>query len=135
MHHAHNRSRSTCGSAGTQPRARLRLGLRSARDAASTSQPFVYLQLDLPPAQNMRVKQAVFVKSSHKVKACPPDIYPEFAMIGRSNVGKSSLINMLTEQAGLAHVSKEPGKLLASTALHACNSKHPRSQWAMAMQA
>ena len=54
--------------------------------------------------------QAVFVKSSASVKQCPPDRLPEFALIGRSNVGKSSLINTLTESPGLAKVSKEPGE-------------------------
>lgn len=52
----------------------------------------------------------MFVKSSASVKQCPPDRLPEFALIGRSNVGKSSLINTLTESPGLAKVSKEPGE-------------------------
>ena len=44
-----------------------------------------------------------------QVDQCPPETFPEFAVIGRSNVGKSSLINMLTGQKGLAMVSKTPG--------------------------
>lgn len=70
---------------------------------------FVHLNLDLPPPVNSRVKKASFVKSSASVGDCPPDRYPEFALIGRSNVGKSSLINSLAEQEGLARVSREPG--------------------------
>lgn len=64
----------------------------------------------LPPARNVRVKTAEFVKSSPSVADCPPAVYPEFAVIGRSNVGKSSLINMLTGRNALAMVSKTPGK-------------------------
>lgn len=44
------------------------------------------------------------------ISACPKDIKPEYAFIGRSNVGKSSLINMLTGRNGLARISKKPGK-------------------------
>ncbi|GBG60040.1 hypothetical protein CBR_g371 [Chara braunii] len=58
-----------------------------------------------------RIKSAVFVKSSAGVKDCPQtEKVPEFAVIGRSNVGKSSLINMLTNRKDLAEVSKKPGK-------------------------
>jgi GTP-binding protein len=60
------------------------------------------------------VKQAEFVKSSVNVADCPPPKLPEFAVIGRSNVGKSSLINMLTNRKSLALVSKEPGEALAA---------------------
>jgi len=48
--------------------------------------------------------------SNTKVELCPAPIMPEYAFIGRSNVGKSSLINMLTEQKGLAKTSASPGK-------------------------
>jgi GTP-binding protein len=65
---------------------------------------------DLPPARHARVRSAEFVKSSPDVAACPPESFPEFAVIGRSNVGKSSLINLLTGRAALAAVSKTPGK-------------------------
>ncbi|EIE18621.1 P-loop containing nucleoside triphosphate hydrolase protein [Coccomyxa subellipsoidea C-169] len=68
--------------------------------------------LELPKAQNVRVKKAEFVKSSTNMAQCPKSKLPEFAVIGRSNVGKSSLINMLTGQAALAKVSKTPGKTI-----------------------
>lgn len=48
--------------------------------------------------------------SNTKVEQCPAPTLPEYAFIGRSNVGKSSLINMLTEQKGLAKTSAQPGK-------------------------
>jgi GTP-binding protein len=59
----------------------------------------------------VRVKKAVYVKSSVNLSQCPKPKLPEFAVIGRSNVGKSSLINMLTGQGSLAKVSKTPGGL------------------------
>ena len=55
---------------------------------------------------------AIFITSSAKLSQCPKDTRPEFAFIGRSNVGKSSLINMLTNQKGLAKTSATPGKTL-----------------------
>jgi GTP-binding protein len=58
----------------------------------------------------MEVNTAEFVASFPKESACPKDGKPEFAFIGRSNVGKSSLINMLTARKGLAKVSATPGK-------------------------
>lgn len=58
----------------------------------------------------MEVKQAEFVVSNSSVSKCPDSIFPEYAFIGRSNVGKSSLINMLTNHKGLAKVSGRPGK-------------------------
>ena len=61
------------------------------------------------------MKTAVYVKSSVKLEQCPKPKLPEFAVIGRSNVGKSSLINMLTGQSSLAKVSKTPGKSLPSS--------------------
>jgi GTP-binding protein len=51
-----------------------------------------------------------FVKSSNDPKQCPPAKFPEFAFIGRSNVGKSSLINLLASQKNLAKISVKPGK-------------------------
>lgn len=66
--------------------------------------------IQLPPPRNIRVRSAEFIKSSVKVEDCPPAIYPEFAVIGRSNVGKSSIINLLTGRNSLAMVSKTPGK-------------------------
>ncbi len=58
----------------------------------------------------MKVTSAVFHSSSPNLAACPESDLPEFAFIGRSNVGKSSLINMLTREDGLAKVSRVPGK-------------------------
>jgi GTP-binding protein len=56
------------------------------------------------------IKQAEFVGSFVRSDAAPKDGRPEYAFIGRSNVGKSSLVNMLTAKAGLAKVSNTPGK-------------------------
>ncbi|MBX2952648.1 MAG: ribosome biogenesis GTP-binding protein YihA/YsxC [Leadbetterella sp.] len=57
-----------------------------------------------------QIKNAVFSKSSAKIEQCPQDKLPEIAFIGRSNVGKSSLINMLTGVKNLAKTSSTPGK-------------------------
>jgi GTP-binding protein len=57
----------------------------------------------------MRVTSAEFLQSSPGLEACPADDVPEFAFIGRSNVGKSSLLNLLTGKQGLARVSQTPG--------------------------
>ncbi len=57
----------------------------------------------------MKIQQAKFITSSQDLESCPPANLPEFAFIGRSNVGKSSLINMLTGQKSLAKVSATPG--------------------------
>jgi len=64
----------------------------------------------LPPPANVKVKTAEYVSSAVDLKSCPKPVFPEFAVIGRSNVGKSSLINMLTGKRKLALVSKQPGK-------------------------
>ena len=58
----------------------------------------------------MKITSAVFHSSSPDLASCPASALPEFALIGRSNVGKSSLINMLTRSEGLAKVSQIPGK-------------------------
>ena len=58
----------------------------------------------------MKVKTATFVKSSGSVEQLPEADLPEFAFIGRSNVGKSSLINFLVNKKELAHTSGSPGK-------------------------
>ena len=66
-----------------------------------TDSEFLYL---------MQIKSAVFHMSARDLSACPEWSRPEFAFIGRSNVGKSSMINMLTNKDGLAKVSATPGK-------------------------
>src|SRR5687767_1695326 len=58
----------------------------------------------------MEIKSARFLVSNTEYKKCPPEDKPEFAFIGRSNVGKSSLINMLTNNRSLAKTSAKPGK-------------------------
>lgn len=62
-----------------------------------------------PYAGDARVKEAEFVKSSARARDCPKDDRPEFAVLGRSNVGKSSLINALTRRKEAALTSKKPG--------------------------
>ena len=58
----------------------------------------------------MEITNAKYIISSPKVEGCPKPEMPEYAFIGRSNVGKSSLINMLTNQSKLAKTSNTPGK-------------------------
>lgn len=60
----------------------------------------------------MKIKTAEFVISNSDVAKCPTGNLPEYAFIGRSNVGKSSLINMITGRNGLAKTSATPGKTL-----------------------
>ena len=60
----------------------------------------------------MEIKTAEFTLSAPMVSMCPADTKPEYAFIGRSNVGKSSLINMLTRNSKLAKTSATPGKTL-----------------------
>lgn len=60
----------------------------------------------------MNINSAEFVISNTDYKLCPETGQPEYAFIGRSNVGKSSLINMLTNRKGLAMTSSKPGKTL-----------------------
>lgn len=60
----------------------------------------------------MEITSAEFVISNTDVKKCPAGIFPEYAFIGRSNVGKSSLINMLTGRKSLAMTSSTPGKTM-----------------------
>ncbi|XP_061339355.1 GTP-binding protein At2g22870 [Gastrolobium bilobum] len=61
-------------------------------------------------ATDAQVSQADFVKSSVRTEDCPSDGLPEFALVGRSNVGKSSLLNSLVRRKKLALTSKKPGK-------------------------
>lgn len=58
----------------------------------------------------MKISSAEFVMSNSSVAKCPNEPLPEYAFIGRSNVGKSSLINMLVDRKGLAKTSGRPGK-------------------------
>jgi GTP-binding protein len=58
----------------------------------------------------MKINTAEFIISNSEVDKCPKDPLPEYAFIGRSNVGKSSLINMLTNHKNLAKTSGKPGK-------------------------
>lgn len=58
----------------------------------------------------MKINSAEFIISNSVVSKCPQDRLPEYAFIGRSNVGKSSLINMLTNHKNLAKTSSRPGK-------------------------
>ena len=60
----------------------------------------------------MEITSAEFVISNTDVRKCPTGVFPEYAFIGRSNVGKSSLINMLTARKGLAMTSATPGKTM-----------------------
>ena len=60
----------------------------------------------------MEIKSAQFVISNTRIDRCPQDGKPEYAFIGRSNVGKSSLINMLTRKPKLAMTSATPGKTM-----------------------
>ncbi|GAB3170002.1 ribosome biogenesis GTP-binding protein YihA/YsxC [Telluribacter humicola] len=58
----------------------------------------------------MKIKEAKFITSNTDYRLCPEPDRPEYAFIGRSNVGKSSLINMLTDRKNLAKTSQQPGK-------------------------
>ena len=63
----------------------------------------------------MEITSAKFVISNSRADKCPEGNLPEYAFIGRSNVGKSSLINMLTNHSKLAMTSSTPGKTLLIT--------------------
>jgi len=60
----------------------------------------------------MKIKTAEFLVSSARIEQCPDTTFPEYAFIGRSNVGKSSLINALTGRRNLAMTSSTPGKTM-----------------------
>src|SRR6185436_5828626 len=57
----------------------------------------------------VNISSAIFDRSAPDLNSCPDESLPEFAFIGRSNVGKSSLLNLLAGEQGLAHVSPTPG--------------------------
>lgn len=79
-------------------------------------------EFNLPSPKDSRINHAKYVSSCVDLKACPAPQWPEFAVIGRSNVGKSSLINMLTGVHGLAQVSKEPGRCRQKRGVLACHA-------------
>lgn len=60
----------------------------------------------------MKIINSVFEKSSKDISQCPSNKLPEFALVGRSNVGKSSLINTLLNNKSIAKISSKPGKTL-----------------------
>lgn len=60
----------------------------------------------------MIIKSAEFVTSSSDKKSLPEELFPEIVLSGRSNVGKSSFINLLTNRKNLAHTSSKPGKTI-----------------------
>ena len=60
----------------------------------------------------MKIIKSAFEKSSSKISECPKGSLPEFALVGRSNVGKSSLINTLLNKKSIAKTSSKPGKTL-----------------------
>ncbi len=73
----------------------------------------------------MKVSSAAFLKSSTTLEQCPPPDKMEFAFIGRSNVGKSSLINMLVNKKNLAKTSATPGKTRLINHFIINEEKHP----------
>jgi GTP-binding protein len=80
----------------------------------------------------MQIISATYVISSPDVAQCPPPDRPEYAFIGRSNVGKSSLINSICKQQKLAKTSSSPGKtqLINHFAIESTNGpKTPRMKW------
>ena len=80
-------------------------------ETAKTFQ-FFFVPLHRKSKMQMEIKTAEFTLSAPTVGMCPQDTKPEYAFIGRSNVGKSSLINMLTNHKKLAKTSATPGKTL-----------------------
>ncbi|MCU7695237.1 ribosome biogenesis GTP-binding protein YihA/YsxC [Haoranjiania flava] len=79
----------------------------------------------------MVIKNATYVISSPSYKNCPPADMPEYAFIGRSNVGKSSLINLITNRQNLAKTSATPGKtqLINHFLIESGSNKQGRLQW------
>ena len=68
---------------------------------------FCFFATKLP---GMKITQSEFIQSTDSIEKLPQQQLPEFAFVGRSNVGKSSLINMLLQRKNLAHTSQKPGK-------------------------
>jgi GTP-binding protein len=83
---------------------------------------------------NMEVKQAEYVATYVDVNKCPDTFMPEYAMIGRSNVGKSSLINYICHHKGLAKVSATPGKTQTINYFVINNTWHLRKKWAVMIE-
>lgn len=98
----------------------------------------------------MIIKEATFVASNGKLEQLPAPVLPEFAFVGRSNVGKSSLINMLCGRNGLAKTSSKPGKTITINHFiinkawylvdlpgygYAKRSRDAREQWRILMDA
>lgn len=80
----------------------------------------------------MQIRSAKYVISSALVTQCPKPDKPEYAFIGRSNVGKSSLINMITNQKGLAKTSATPGKTQLINHFEiesSAGEKGPKQKW------
>jgi GTP-binding protein len=78
----------------------------------------------------MKVFNAEFVKSSSKLGQCPEPDRPEYAFIGRSNVGKSSLLNLIAHKKGMAKTSGKPGKTtLINHFVVNHTEEHPKSGW------
>lgn len=79
--------------------------------ASSTPEPSQrkVVQPDPDNPRHVKIRTSHYVGSATKLESCPQDGRPEFAIIGRSNVGKSSLINMMTKNKNLALTSKQPG--------------------------
>ena len=79
----------------------------------------------------MEIRTAKYVISSPSIQDCPVSDLPEFAFVGRSNVGKSSLINMLMDIHGLAKTSSSPGKtqLINHFAIESIDEKRNVSKW------
>ena len=108
--------------AGRPPKPGLKRATAVAAAQVAEQLSPVQQELDLPAASHSRVKTARFIKSSVKLEQCPKPGLQEFAVIGRSNVGKSSLINLLTGQSALAQVSKTPGGVVAAAHCFLCST-------------
>jgi GTP-binding protein len=79
----------------------------------------------------MLIQSATYLISSPSIDKCPKADKPEFAFLGRSNVGKSSLINMVTDHKGLAKISSTPGKtqLINHFEVRSANKKGKETKW------